>query len=203
MRDLGIIASIQPVASDPVGLRNYEELLGKDLYQRVFPYREIVDRGAAIAMGTDAPTAPHEALPTLYIATTRKSAMEPESDLVVPGRPLTLEQAVASFTEGAAYARFAEKWTGSIRVDLHADFVVVDKSFLAKDPVYQTWYKGVKVYDRDEELRKDEERKKGEEVKKKIDEKKEVEEAKKVDEKIDRPQMLVSSVAQAVPVGGR
>lgn len=150
---LGIIASIQPVASDPEGLHSYERLLGTDMWNRVFPFREMLDAGARLAIGSDAPTAPHHALPSLYIATTRRSAWKPETDQKTPGEPIPVPEAVAAATTGSAYARFAETWTGSLQPGLQADLVVLDteltpEGLLKVDPIYQTWYKGRKVYEK-------------------------------------------------------
>ncbi|KAI1387870.1 amidohydrolase 3 [Hypoxylon trugodes] len=148
---LGITASIQPVHSDPVISGAFPKHLQEYLQKRIFPYREFLDGGANVAIGTDAPTARHYALPNLYNATTRKSALEPS----LPVSPnahnvLTLSQAVTAATYGAAYSRFAETWTGSLKRGLRADFVVLDTAWtlesLLEAKVYQTWAGGNKLY---------------------------------------------------------
>lgn len=148
---LGITASIQPVHCDPLGLTAYEGLIGKELFERVFPFRELLDGHACLAMGTDAPTARHLPLPNLYNATTRKSALDPLSKLRTnPSNALSLVDAAAAATTGAAYSRFAETWTGSLNVGLQADFVVLNTKWtpesLLESSVHQTWSKGKKLY---------------------------------------------------------
>ncbi len=69
----GITASIQPVHADPAILRAWPSLLGPERCERAFAYREFADGGAALALGSDAPTAPYVPLSNVYIATTRRS----------------------------------------------------------------------------------------------------------------------------------
>ncbi|RHZ45553.1 amidohydrolase [Aspergillus thermomutatus] len=147
--DLGITASVQPVHSDPVLFRAWPELIG-DRCQRAFAYREFVDGGARLAIGTDAPTAAHLPLPNLYNATTRRSALEPGEPRATNGHfGLGLAQAVTAATEGAAYARFAEGWTGCLREGCRADFVVLDMRWEAEEllegKMCETWFGGQKV----------------------------------------------------------
>jgi predicted amidohydrolase YtcJ len=149
---LGITASIQPVHSDPMLFKAWPGLVGPERCKRAFAYKEFLDGGAPIAIGTDAPTAPHMPFPNLYNATTRRSALETESDKTVnPHFGLGLVESATAATTGAAYARFADDWTGSLKKGLFADFLVVDMQWtpetLLEARVCQTWYRGMKVFD--------------------------------------------------------
>jgi predicted amidohydrolase YtcJ len=149
---LGITASIQPVHSDPTLFKAWPSLVGPHRCKRAFAYKDFLDGGAPIAIGTDAPTARHLPFPNLYNATTRRSALEPEStDTVNPHFGITLAQAATAATTGAAYARFADSWTGSLKEGMKADFLVVDMQWnpetLLEAKVSQTWYLGKKIYD--------------------------------------------------------
>ena len=151
---LGIVASVQPVHLDPATFGGWPEVLGQQRCKRAFAYQEFVDGGAALAFGTDAPTAEHLALPNLYIATTRRSALNPSSkDTINPEYAVSLATAVSAATTGAAYASFADGWTGSLRPGFNADFVVVDMQWtpetLLEARLCQTWYKGKKTFDID------------------------------------------------------
>lgn len=151
---LGITASVQPVHSDPVLFRAWPHLIGTDRCKRAFAYKEFLDGGAPLVIGTDAPTARHFPLPNLYNATMRRSALEPETqETVNPHFGLSLAEAATAATAGAAYARFAESWTGQMKSGLNADFVVVDMQWtpenLLEGSVCQTWYKGKKAFDSD------------------------------------------------------
>ncbi|KAM0377377.1 hypothetical protein ACHAO7_000099 [Fusarium culmorum] len=149
---LGITASVQPVHSDPAILEGYSKLVKPAAWENAFPYKECLDGHANVAIGTDAPTARHLSFPNLYNATTRKSALEPKMDKVTNGKSaLTLTQAMKAATYGAAYSRFAENWTGSLKEGLRADFMILpgvpEVQGLLDVKVDETWFGGDKVYD--------------------------------------------------------
>ncbi len=148
---LGITASIQPVHSDPAILRAWPRLIGPDRCKRAFAYREFVDGGATLALGSDAPTAPHEPLPNMYVATTRRSYREPELETVInPEFALTVCQAISGATHGSAYSCFADSTTGSLKPGLKADFAVCTMQptpeQLIHGRVTETWFEGKPVY---------------------------------------------------------
>ncbi|KAL2847451.1 amidohydrolase 3 [Aspergillus pseudoustus] len=149
---LGITASVQPVHSDPAFFKAWPGLIGEDRCKRAFAYNDFLHGGATLAFGTDAPTAAHFPFPNMYNATTRRSAVDLDSQEALNSEfALELVDAVAAMTKGAAYSRFAESWTGSLKEGLSADFVVVDMQWeankLLEAKVCQTWYRGEKVFD--------------------------------------------------------
>ncbi|KAI4705872.1 hypothetical protein J4E81_000757 [Alternaria sp. BMP 2799] len=149
---LGITASIQPVHSDPAILRAWPKLLGPERVKRAFAYSDFSDHGATLAIGSDTPTAPYAPLPNLYVATTRKSARQPDAGDAPVNENFRLEltQAVAAVTQGAAYSSFADDRVGSLEVGKMADFCVVDMEWkgeeLLKAKVLETWFEGKQVY---------------------------------------------------------
>lgn len=154
--DLGIIASVQPVHSDPATFDDWPSLIGEARCKRAFAYREFSDGGAPLAFGTDAPTARHLPLPNLYIATTRRSALDPtRTDTVNAEFAVPLATAISAATSGAAFASFSETWTGSLQAGFQADFVILDMQWtpekLLEAKVCETWYKGKKVFDENED----------------------------------------------------
>jgi predicted amidohydrolase YtcJ len=150
---LGITASIQPVHADPAILRAWPKLLGPERLKRAFAYSDFADHGAHLAIGSDSPTAPYAPLPNLYVATTRKSARQPDAKdaPVNPNFKLDLVQAITAATSGAAYSCFAEHRVGSLEIGKTADFVVVDMAWngdeLLKATVKETWFEGQQVYE--------------------------------------------------------
>ncbi|KAJ4377463.1 hypothetical protein N0V83_000288 [Neocucurbitaria cava] len=150
---LGITASIQPVHSDPAILRAWSKLLGPERLKRAFAYSEFADHGAHLAIGSDSPTAPHAPLPNLYVATTRKSARQPDGgDEPVNGNfRLGLAQAISAATAGVAYSCFAEDRVGSLEVGKMADFCVIETKWKSDEllgaRVTETWFSGRKVYE--------------------------------------------------------
>ncbi|KAL4862818.1 amidohydrolase 3 [Aspergillus spectabilis] len=149
---LAITASVQPVHSDPVLFTAWPGLVGEHRCNRAFAYREILEGGAPLALGTDSPTAAHYPLPNLYNATTRRSALEPESTEAVNEHfKLSLAAAITAATTGAAYSRHADSWTGSLVPGRSADFVVLEMDWdpqdLLKARVLETWARGSKTFD--------------------------------------------------------
>jgi predicted amidohydrolase YtcJ len=68
----------------------------------------------------------------LYAATTRKS--EDGRTEFHPEQKLTIEQAIAAYTTGSAFAEFAEKDKGTLAPGMLADFIVLDKDVTAIPP---------------------------------------------------------------------
>lgn len=151
--ELGITASVQPVHADPAILRAWPKLLGPHRCGRAFAYREFLDHGANLAIGTDSPTAPHWPLRNLYTATTRRSAREPECEETVnEGFRVSLLDGVCAATMGSAYSSFGDEVVGSLGIGKKADFVVWDMDWeaekLLEAEVYQTFFGGRRVYQR-------------------------------------------------------
>lgn len=131
---LGITASMQPVHVDPAYLANWLEKIGPERGANGFAWPLYLKAGAPLAFGTDTPTAPYEALPNMYIASTRKS---PSDDAVEPHRPdwaLPMEEAIRHGTSAPAWAAHLEEVTGMLRPGLAADIVVLDRDFFAEGP---------------------------------------------------------------------
>lgn len=147
----GITASIQPVHADPAILRAWPKLLGAHRCKRAFAYREFADHGAPLALGSDAPTAPHAPLPNVYVGTTRRSYREPEYETTVnPHFALGVAEAVAAASQGVAYSCRDENRIGSLKKGMKADFTIVDmeweKEKMKDAKILETWFDGTKVW---------------------------------------------------------
>lgn len=110
---LGVVASVQPVHSDPAIQENWRAMLGDARVERAYPWGELADAGATLALGTDAPTAPYDPLPNLYIAATRRSATDGDLPANLPGNAMAIADAVRRATRDAAYA---SRWDGELGV---------------------------------------------------------------------------------------
>ncbi len=124
---LGVTASMQPVHADPAVWANWAAMLGDERADRGFAWTEFTDAGARLAFSTDAPTAPHEALPNLYVATTRRSALDGSFPPNHPEYAVPLEDAVVHATRDAAASCLDDHLRGSIVPGLAADFAVLDR----------------------------------------------------------------------------
>lgn len=153
MGELGVVASMQPVHCDPAVLDNWKAQLGDGRQELGFPWQKFRAAGVAMTLGTDAPTAPHEALPNLYIALTGASVLAPERDPYHPERAFTPAEALTALTAGGAFAGGMDGATGRIRQGLSADFIVFDVNPLEAAPtalldsrVQRTFVRGEERY---------------------------------------------------------
>ncbi len=130
-RDLGVIASMQPnhLLTDMAwaGKR-----LGPERSARAYAWRSFVEAGATLAFGTDYPVEPVTPFRGVYAAVTRKN--EAGTETFHPEQRLTMAQALHAYTQGAAYAEFAETWKGKLAPGFVADFVVLDRDLMAVAP---------------------------------------------------------------------
>jgi predicted amidohydrolase YtcJ len=132
---LGITASMQPVHADPAIQANWRAVLGDDeRVSRGYPWPEMTEAGAVLAFGTDAPTAPAEPLPNMFIAATRRSAFDPTLEPNVARYAVPLTDAIRHATYGAAWACGAENDQGHLAGGLLADFTVIDRNIFERDP---------------------------------------------------------------------
>lgn len=130
-RDLKVIASMQPshVLTD---MRWAESRLGPARAAHSYAWAEFLDHGVALAFGTDYPVEPVTPFRGIYAAITRKS--EDGKQEYYPSQKLTIEQAIAAYTSGSAYAEFAEKQKGTLTPGALADFIVLDRDLSAIAP---------------------------------------------------------------------
>lgn len=150
--------------SDPVYAPNWHKMLGDHRCERAFPWTEFTDAGSHISFGTDAPVAPHFALPALYTAVTRKSAVDPKLKTTDPKLialekyAFKLDDSIRFYTAGTAYSLFDDNTTGSLEVGKSADFCVlsidpwrdgVESLKQAQRGVTETWLAGERVWARE------------------------------------------------------
>ena len=120
-----VIASIQPThcTSD---MPWAPERLGPKRIAWAYRWRSLLDAGAQLAGGSDAPVESPDPRLGLYAAETRRRPDGTPADGWNPGERLRPPEALALFTTGAAVAGHAERWSGTIGVGLAADLTVVD-----------------------------------------------------------------------------
>ena len=131
---LGVTASMQPVHCDPAIISNWLAMLGDHRGDRGFAWPEMTAAGALLAFGTDTPTAPLSPLHNMFIASTRRSALDPPLDPYLPHFALPLDEAITHGTADAAWACWGDDAFGRIRPGLAADFIVLDTDPFAAGP---------------------------------------------------------------------
>jgi len=130
-RELKVIASMQPshLLTD---MHWVNARLGPVRAQHAYTWADFTNHGVTLAFGSDDPFGPLSPLLGLYAATTRKS--EDGKMEFHPEQRLTIEQALAAYTTGSAFAEFAEKQKGTLAPGMLADFVVLDRDLTAVAP---------------------------------------------------------------------
>ena len=130
-RDLKVIASMQPshVLTD---MQWAEARLGSKRAEHSYAWAEFLKRGVTLAFGTDFPVEPISPFRGLYAATTRTS--ESGKQQYYPDQKISMDQAIAAYTTGSAFAEFAEKEKGLMIPGMLADFVVLDRDVTAVVP---------------------------------------------------------------------
>ncbi|MBL3699351.1 amidohydrolase [Leucobacter luti] len=134
MAALGVTASMQPVHCDPAVLDNWQAVLGDERARTGFPWHKFRAAGVPLALGTDAPTAPHVAPDNLFIALTAESALDRSREAYQPERVFTPSQALEALTLGAAYATRREDELGRISAGYRANVAVWAANPLAGAP---------------------------------------------------------------------
>ena len=121
---LGVIASMQPnhLLTD---MNWAVDRLGPKRAAYSYAWKAFLDAGVALAFGTDYPVEPITPFRGLYAACTRMN--EAGTKAYFPENKLTRGQALAAYTQGAAYAEFAEKHKGKLLPGYDADFILVDR----------------------------------------------------------------------------
>ncbi|NCN85660.1 MAG: amidohydrolase [Sphingomonadales bacterium] len=148
----GTIASMQPVHQTSDRLMA-EARLGPDRINGAYAWKSLLDSGAVLAFGTDVPVESSNPFAGLAAAITREDGAGQPFGGWMPSERLKREQAWQAYTQGAAYAAFAEDRLGSLEPGKRADFLIVDQDMMLATPaqirnmkVLQTWIGGKPVF---------------------------------------------------------
>ena len=114
---LGVIASMQPQHAAASLTEVWRRHLGPVRAANGWPWKEILRSGGHLAFGTDWPVVP----------------LDPFASLAEAITTLSLDDAVAAWTSGAAYAEHSETSKGELRDGMLADIAVLDRD-LAQTP---------------------------------------------------------------------
>jgi predicted amidohydrolase YtcJ len=130
-KDLGVIASMQPnhLLTDMNWAVSH---IGTERAQYSYAWKKFLDDGVVLAFGTDYPVEPITPFRGIYCAVTRKN--EAGTKEYFAEQKISIQQAIAAYTTGAAYAEFAEKSKGLLNPGMLADFVVLDRDIIRVAP---------------------------------------------------------------------
>ncbi len=130
---LGLIASMQP--SHAIGdLHFAPDRLGQARLAGAYAWRSLMESGALIVGGSDAPVEVGSPLIEFYAATARKDLSGYSGPGWHPEQVLSREDALALFTSAPAYASFQEDTLGTIEPGKFADFTILDRDIMMIAP---------------------------------------------------------------------
>ncbi len=127
-KQLGVIASMQGIhcTSDaPFVVKRLGEERAK---HGAYAWRSLLDQGAVIANGTDAPVERVDPIPNFYALVTRRRA--DTGQVFYPEQCMTRKEAINAYTLANAYAAFEEDIKGSITPGKWADLVLLSQNLL-------------------------------------------------------------------------
>lgn len=124
---LGVIAAMQGVhcTSDAIFVPQRLGMLRSE--NGAYMWRSLLDSGAIVTNGTDAPVESVDPFASLYASVTRQLK---NGDTFFPQQVMTREEALRSYTIDNAYAGFEETTKGSLVPGKLADFVILDRDLL-------------------------------------------------------------------------
>jgi hypothetical protein len=129
---LHVAASLQP--SHCISDLDLVERWWKSRRERSYPWRSLLEAGARLSFGSDAPVEPPSIGLGLHAAVTRTRADGRPAGGFAPDERLTLDQALSAYTEGPA--RLAGTWPslGRLAPGAEADLVVWSEDLHALEP---------------------------------------------------------------------
>ncbi len=126
--ELGVIASMQAVHATSDGPWVPEKLGERRAREGAYPWRALLDSGAVVTNGTDAPVEDVDPIASYHASITRELA---DGSRFHPEQAMTREEALHSYTLANAWAAFEEEVKGSLTPGKYADIVVLDRDILA------------------------------------------------------------------------
>ncbi len=149
---LGVIAAIQGIhcASDAPWIPR--RLGERRARETSYPWRDLLETGALLGNGTDAPVEPINVMASFHASVTRVDA---HGQAFHPRQAMTREQALRSYTINNAHAAFEEDFKGSLSAGkladvavLSADILTVAENEILNTQVDYTILGGTVAYDR-------------------------------------------------------
>ncbi|VAW01670.1 FIG00481917: hypothetical protein [hydrothermal vent metagenome] len=133
--ELGIIPSMQP--SHAIGdLYFAKDRVGAKRLQGAYAWNKLIEAGAIIAAGSDAPVERGDLRIEFYATIARAGLDGFQTDDWQPDQALSRQNALKSFTLWPAFASFQEDDLGTVETGKRADFSVFDRDLMtvaAKD----------------------------------------------------------------------
>ncbi|NLY11208.1 MAG: amidohydrolase [Firmicutes bacterium] len=148
---LNIVASMQPTQCPEDRYMSDEHWGERCAF--AYPFRSLLDSGATLAFGSDAPVESCDTLLGLYSAVARKRWNEAGSESWYFNQAISIEEAVKGYTIGAAIAANEEHYRGKLETGYQADFTILSHDIFNNEPeilketkIVATYFQGKKVF---------------------------------------------------------
>lgn len=126
--ELGVIAAMQGIHCTSDAPYVVARLGEGRAREGAYPWRSLLDAGAVIVNGTDAPVERVDPIASFDASVTRRAA---DGTRFFPEQCMTRIEALRSYTRDAAYGAFEEDVKGTLTPGKFADFVVLSQDILA------------------------------------------------------------------------
>jgi predicted amidohydrolase YtcJ len=128
--ELGVIASMQPIhATSDRDLA--DRYWGPARTKRAYPWRTLLASGAVLAFGSDSPVEPIDPMLGIHAAVARRRPGD--ADAWTPEQRLSLDEALAGYAAGTAYALGRERDAGTLAVGMLCDATIVEQDLARID----------------------------------------------------------------------
>ncbi len=128
--ELGVIAAMQAIHLSSDRPWAIDRLGEKRIIDGAYVWQKLMQTGAVVTNGTDAPVEPVDPIPSFYASVTRKTLQGLPEGGYEGDQKMTRAEALKAYTLDGAFAEFEEGFKGSIEVGKAADFTVFDKNIM-------------------------------------------------------------------------
>lgn len=128
--EMGVIAAMQAIHLSSDRPWAIDRLGEKRIVDGAYVWQKLLQTGAVVTNGTDAPVEPLDPIPSFYASVTRKTLAGTPDGGYEASQKLSREEALKAYTLSGAYAEFEEGFKGSIEVGKAADFTVFDQNIM-------------------------------------------------------------------------
>ena len=125
--EMGVIASMEGIHATSDAPYVLERLGERRAEEGAYVWQKLMQSGAVIANGTDAPVEDVDPIASYYASVSRRTA---DGSVFFPDQRMSRMEALRSYTINGAYAAFEEDLKGSLAVGKLADVTVLSKDIL-------------------------------------------------------------------------
>lgn len=125
--ELGVIASMQAVHCTSDGPWVPDRLGEQRSAEGAYVWRALIDSGAVVTNGTDAPVEDVDPIASFHASVSRRMG---NGEVFYEDQRMTREEALRSYTIDAAYSAFEEESKGSLEVGKLADLTVLSRDIM-------------------------------------------------------------------------